>query len=35
VPSVSLAAFSILAGAISMGFLSATLEPHVRQFNLS
>lgn len=33
IPSVLLAAFSVLAAAISIGFLSATLEPHLRQVN--
>ncbi|XP_067014314.2 MFS-type transporter SLC18B1 [Anabrus simplex] len=35
VPAVLLDSFSIMATAISMGFYSATLEPHLRDFNLS
>ena len=34
-PRVLLTAFSVLCGSISIGFLQATLEPHIRQFNLS
>jgi len=35
IPSVLLAAFSVFAASIAIGFLSATLEPHLRQFNLT
>lgn len=35
IPSILLAIFSVLAASISIGFLSATLEPHLRQFKLS
>ncbi|XP_069682376.1 MFS-type transporter SLC18B1-like [Periplaneta americana] len=35
IPDVVLDSFCIAAAAISMGFYSATLEPHLRQFNLS
>lgn len=31
VPGVMLAAFAIVIGALSIGFLSSSLEPHVRQ----
>jgi len=34
IPSVLLASYSVLAAAVSIGFLSATLEPHLRQFSL-
>ena len=34
IPSVLLASYSVLAAAVSIGFLSATLEPHLRQFYL-
>ncbi|CAH1399278.1 unnamed protein product [Nezara viridula] len=35
IPGVLLAACSIIVTSMSIGFLSATLEPHLRQFNLS
>ncbi|XP_059486360.1 MFS-type transporter SLC18B1-like [Neocloeon triangulifer] len=35
IPGVLLAACSIVATSISIGFLQATLEPHLRQFELS
>ncbi|CAB3360915.1 Hypothetical predicted protein [Cloeon dipterum] len=35
IPGVLLAASSIVATSISIGFLQATLEPHLRQFELS
>jgi len=35
VPTISIAAYSIICAAISIGFIQATLEPHLRQFNLS
>lgn len=35
VPSISLAAYAIMAASISIGFLQATLEPHLRPFGLS
>ncbi|KAF4531128.1 hypothetical protein B566_EDAN019101 [Ephemera danica] len=35
IPSVSMAAISIMSSSISTGFFSATLEPHLRQFNLT
>ncbi|XP_059481311.1 MFS-type transporter SLC18B1-like [Neocloeon triangulifer] len=35
VPSVSLSAVSIVVSSMSIGFISATLEPHLRQFGLS
>ncbi|GAB6026949.1 hypothetical protein CHUAL_013620 [Chamberlinius hualienensis] len=34
-PPVAMAAFCLFVSACSLGFLSATLEPHVRQFNLT
>ncbi|CAB3368781.1 Hypothetical predicted protein [Cloeon dipterum] len=35
VPSVALSGASIVASSMSLGFIAATLEPHLRQFNLS
>jgi len=35
IPGVFLAACSIVVTSMSIGFLTATLEPHLRQFNLS
>ena len=35
IPSVAIAAFSILCASSSIGFLVASLEPHMRQFELS
>nr|CAD7410569.1 unnamed protein product [Timema cristinae] len=35
VPSVALVSYCTTAAAMSAGFLSATLEPHLRQFQLS
>ncbi|XP_071440047.1 MFS-type transporter SLC18B1-like [Hetaerina americana] len=35
IPGVALASCSIIATSVSIGFLSATLEPHLRQFELS
>ncbi|XP_073985292.1 MFS-type transporter SLC18B1-like [Rhodnius prolixus] len=35
IPGVLLAAVSIVVTSMSIGFLSATLEPHLRQFELS
>ncbi|XP_064112403.1 MFS-type transporter SLC18B1-like [Macrobrachium nipponense] len=35
VPSIALAAYAIIASSISIGFLQATLEPHLRSFELS
>jgi len=35
IPSIALAAFSILSTSLSIAFLQATLEPHLRQFELS
>ena len=35
VPAISFAAYSIVCAAISIGFIQTTLEPHMRQFNLS
>ncbi|XP_018321057.1 MFS-type transporter SLC18B1-like isoform X2 [Agrilus planipennis] len=35
IPGVLLATFSIVVTSMSIGFLQATLEPHLRQFNLS
>lgn len=35
IPGVALAAASIIVTSMSIGFLSATLEPHLRQFNLA
>ncbi|CAL8093265.1 unnamed protein product [Orchesella dallaii] len=35
VPGVMLAACAIITAALSIGFLSSSLEPHVRQFGLS
>ncbi|XP_015365158.1 PREDICTED: MFS-type transporter SLC18B1-like [Diuraphis noxia] len=35
IPGIMLAAASIIVTSMSIGFLSATLEPHLRQFKLS
>lgn len=35
IPGVLLAAASIIVTSMSIGFLQATLEPHLRRFNLS
>ncbi|XP_012219414.1 MFS-type transporter SLC18B1-like [Linepithema humile] len=35
IPGVMIASTSIVAASMSIGFLQATLEPHLRQFNLS
>lgn len=35
IPGVLLAASSIIVTSMSIGFLQATLEPHLRQFGLS
>ena len=35
VPTIAIAAYSIICAAISIGFIQATLEPHLRQFGLS
>lgn len=35
IPGVLLASFSIIVTSMSIGFLQATLEPHLRQFALS
>lgn len=35
IPGVLIAAASIIATSMSIGFLQATLEPHLRQFDLS
>ncbi|KAJ9589247.1 hypothetical protein L9F63_017546, partial [Diploptera punctata] len=35
VPDILLNTFSVICGAVSMGFLTATLEPHIRMFELS
>ena len=35
VPSIALAAYSILCASSSIGFLLTSLEPHMRQFNLT
>ena len=34
VPSIALAAYSILCASITIGFIQATLEPHLRKFHL-
>lgn len=34
IPAITLASISIVATSMSIGFLQATLEPHLRQFNL-
>ncbi|XP_057364679.1 MFS-type transporter SLC18B1-like [Daphnia carinata] len=34
IPSILLASFTVFAASTSIGFLSATLEPHLRQFDL-
>lgn len=34
VPSIFLAAYSIICASITIGFIQATLEPHLRQFDL-
>ncbi|XP_076030715.1 MFS-type transporter SLC18B1-like [Oratosquilla oratoria] len=35
IPSISIAAFAIVAASISIGFLQATLEPHLRPLSLT
>jgi len=35
IPSILLASSSVFAASIAIGFLSATLEPHLRPFNLT
>ena len=35
IPSITLAALSILCTSLSIAFLQATLDPHLRQFELS
>jgi hypothetical protein len=35
VSPILLASFGVFSASISLGFLQATLEPHMRQFNLS
>ena len=35
VPSIVLAAYSVACAAASLGFIQATLEPHMRDFDLS
>lgn len=35
VPGIAVSAISIMATSASIGFLGATLEPHLRQFDLS
>jgi predicted MFS family arabinose efflux permease len=35
IPGVLLATLAIITGAISIGFLSSSLEPHIRQFKLT
>lgn len=35
IPGVMVAASSIVVTSMSIGFLQATLEPHLRQFDLS
>lgn len=35
IPGVLIATSSIIATSMSIGFLQATLEPHLRQFDLS
>lgn len=35
VPSILMAAYNVAAASASLGFLQATLEPHMREFNLS
>ena len=35
VTPVAIATFSIVCAAVSVGFIQATLEPHMRQFDLS
>jgi len=35
IPSILLASFSVFCASIAIGFLSATLEPHLRPFNLT
>lgn len=35
IPGVMIASMSIIVTSMSIGFLQATLEPHLRQFNLS
>jgi hypothetical protein len=35
IPGVLLASSSIIVTSVSIGFLQATLEPHLRQFDLS
>jgi len=35
VPSITMAMYSVACSAASLGFIQATLEPHLRDFNLS
>jgi len=35
IPGVMIASMSIIATSMSIGFLQATLEPHLRQFKMS
>lgn len=35
ISSIALASYSVFCASLSLGFLQATLEPHLRQFNLS
>lgn len=35
IPGILVSAMSIMATSASIGFLGATLEPHLRQFDLS
>ena len=35
ISTILLASFSVFSASVSLGFIQATLEPHMRQFNLS
>ena len=35
VPTIFISTYSLVCAAISIGFIQATLEPHLRQFGLS
>ncbi len=35
VPDIAIATYCVAAGSVAIGYLQATLEPHLREFNLS
>ena len=35
VPSITMAMYSVACSAASLGFIQATLEPHMRSFNMT